>query len=601
MHRAKRWLFLIHRWMGITACLFFAMWFVSGVVMMYVGYPKLTTAERLSHLPVLEAKTALLGPDAALAVAGIHGPLRDLRLARARAGQPVYLVEPQAAAGGAGGGHGASLGGGTIVVDAVTGERVPATTRETALASAAAWAGVDEVATARASANGGSSAGGFAGAAGVDAGAGLSASPGASASPNANANANANANVNAGNRPSIKASPASSLTYVGEIDEDAFSHSRGLDAHRPLHVVEVADNDRTRLYISGRTGEVVRDAPRTERLWNYAGAWIHWLYPFRGTVFDPYWSGIVNTLSLLGLAVALTGSVIGILRWRFSRVYRTGSRSPYTGPMMRWHHISGLLFAAITITWIFSGWMSMNPWKMFSASGPALNVMAMQDGRLQAAAGAIAGDAGGAEGAGPATKSHGSGTFSAPIADLLAAAGGSTRELRWTYVMGQPVVLARAALGAPQVLDARTATARSFDEAAVSTAASRLMTAPVAGIDRLVDYDTYYYARDDHTMTGGTDKPLPILRVRFDDPSHTWVHIDPRTASVVGQTDDARRLSRWLFAMLHSWDWLPLLDRRPLWDTLLILLSLGGAALSVTGVVIGWRRLGRKLKTAPAG
>jgi hypothetical protein len=167
--------------------------------------------------------------------------------------------------------------------------------------------------------------------------------------------------------------------------------------------------------------------------------------------------------------------------------------------------------------------------------------------------------------------------------------------------MGQPVVLARAALGAPQVLDARTATARSFDEAAVSTAASRLMTAPVASIDRLVDYDTYYYARDDHTMTGGTDKPLPILRVRFDDPSHTWVHIDPRTASVISQTDDARRLSRWLFAMLHSWDWLPLLDRRPLWDTLLILLSLGGAALSVTGVVIGWRRLGRKLKTAPAG
>ncbi len=39
------------------------------------------------------------------------------------------------------------------------------------------------------------------------------------------------------------------------------------------------------------TGEVVRDATRTERLWNYAGAWIHWLYPFRGNVFDRYWTG----------------------------------------------------------------------------------------------------------------------------------------------------------------------------------------------------------------------------------------------------------------------------------------------------------------------
>ncbi len=40
--RAKRWLYLIHRWAGVVLCLFFAMWFVSGVVMMYVGYPKLT-------------------------------------------------------------------------------------------------------------------------------------------------------------------------------------------------------------------------------------------------------------------------------------------------------------------------------------------------------------------------------------------------------------------------------------------------------------------------------------------------------------------------------------------------------------------------------
>ncbi|MDQ6216859.1 PepSY domain-containing protein, partial [Achromobacter insolitus] len=49
--RAKRWLYLIHRWAGIVLCLFFAMWFISGVVMMYVGYPKLTPQERLAHLP----------------------------------------------------------------------------------------------------------------------------------------------------------------------------------------------------------------------------------------------------------------------------------------------------------------------------------------------------------------------------------------------------------------------------------------------------------------------------------------------------------------------------------------------------------------------
>ena len=51
MRHAKRWLYLVHRWLGVLLCSFFAMWFVSGLVMMYVGYPKLTHTERLEHLP----------------------------------------------------------------------------------------------------------------------------------------------------------------------------------------------------------------------------------------------------------------------------------------------------------------------------------------------------------------------------------------------------------------------------------------------------------------------------------------------------------------------------------------------------------------------
>ena len=71
----------------------------------------------------------------------------------------------------------------------------------------------------------------------------------------------------------------------------------------------------------------------------------------------------------------------------------------------------------------------------------------------------------------------------------------------------------------------------------------------------------------------------------------------------MGRVDRHRRMSRWLFALLHSWDWLPLLDQRPLWDVLMIVLSLGGTAMSLTGIVIGWRRLGRKrgaARQAPA-
>ncbi|MGV8195858.1 PepSY domain-containing protein, partial [Pseudomonas aeruginosa] len=50
----KRYLYLWHRWLGIGCCLLMVLWFVSGMVMLYVGYPKLTPLERLAHLPELD-------------------------------------------------------------------------------------------------------------------------------------------------------------------------------------------------------------------------------------------------------------------------------------------------------------------------------------------------------------------------------------------------------------------------------------------------------------------------------------------------------------------------------------------------------------------
>jgi len=496
--RLKRWLFLAHRWLGIAACAFFAMWFVSGVVMMYVGYPKLTEAERLAHLPPLDAWADLLGPRQALDAAGVREPLKDLRLAAASGGRPVYLAVPSRAAG-------------TVVIDAATGAVLRQVDAAHALASAAAYAG-----------------------------------------------------------------PSVGLAHQGTLDEDAFTHSRALDAHRPLHRVQLGDADATRLYVSGRTGEVVRDATRTERLWNYAGAWIHWLYPLRGGVLDRYWADIVNGLSIAGIAVALTGTAVGLLRWRFTRRYKSGSRSPYQGGAMRWHHLTGLLFALLVLAWIFSGLMSMNPWRLFDNGAPALRTEAMNGGPLTIGAGA------------------------APPRALLAAADGPVRELRWVRTAGRDLVIARADERRPMLHDAATARPAALDAGALQAAAARLLPDAVARIEVLDAYDLHYYAREPHTMTGGAARPLPAWRIMFTDAHRTWVHLDPHTGAVLGRTDDTRRLQRWLFAMLHSWDWPPLLARRPLWDVALVAASLGGAVLSLTGVLLGWRRVARSFSITPS-
>src|SRR5258708_33625571 len=51
----KKTLIFVHRWMGVAICLLFLLWFASGIVMMYWDYPEVTAADRLQHLPPLDA------------------------------------------------------------------------------------------------------------------------------------------------------------------------------------------------------------------------------------------------------------------------------------------------------------------------------------------------------------------------------------------------------------------------------------------------------------------------------------------------------------------------------------------------------------------
>ncbi len=112
-------------------------------------------------------------------------------------------------------------------------------------------------------------------------------------------------------------------------------------------------------------------------------------------------------------------------------------------------------------------------------------------------------------------------------------------------------------------------------------------------VEELTAYDFYYFARAEQSMNGGLQRPLPVLRVRVDDAAGTWLHIDPRSGALLEQLDERRRLARWLFNLLHSWDVQALLQRPPLRETLMLAFSLGGLVVSLSGVVLGWRRLRR--------
>jgi hypothetical protein len=140
-------------------------------------------------------------------------------------------------------------------------------------------------------------------------------------------------------------------------------------------------------------------------------------------------------------------------------------------------------------------------------------------------------------------------------------------------------------MGVQIAADPATGLAAPLSDAAIFNAASGLLPGSAMPMHlRLDRYDAYWYAHHE-------PQPVPVLRVGFDDPQHSWFHIDPHTGAVINLVDSSRRTYRWLFNALHSLDFSLLLMHRPAWDLVMWSLSLLGMIISVSGMVIGWRYL----------
>ena len=176
--------------------------------------------------------------------------------------------------------------------------------------------------------------------------------------------------------------------------------------------------------------------------------------------------------------------------------------------MMRWHHLSGLLFAVVTITWIFSGLMSMNPWKLFASS--AALAQATYEG--------------------PPGPRH-AGLARALIAALPAAPGTELDARR----RAEPGPGAHGGRRAAAAVGAASASRRARPPRC-ARAATLLPDARLAEVQTLERYD-FYYARDEHAMLGHVEKPLPAWRLVYDNPrppGSTWIR--PPASSSAGRT-----------------------------------------------------------------
>jgi len=374
------------------------------------------------------------------------------------------------------------------------------------------------------------------------------------------------------------------------LDSDQWTLSSAIRPLMPLHRFSLGDLDGTMLYVSGLTGEAVMKTTRTERVWGYLGAVLHWLYftPLRRN--GALWVDTVIYLSIAGSIMCLTGLVWGL--WRFSpaarfRLKRVPSHSPYAG-MMKWHHYAGLIFGLTTFTWMFSGLLSMSPWDWSPGSAPTREQRdAVTGGPLRLEGVSLASLAAGA--------ARLSGEFPVKEVEVVQFQGdayllayrppASPGDITWGNTDLPAFV-------APQTLEHRFTSLSGSDhvfsafdpgrfEAIARSAMPGAQMTEAVWLDR---YDAYYYDR-----SGALS--LPVLRARYDDAVDTWLYFSPARGAVVRKEERLSRVERWLYHGLHSLDFPFLYYRRPLWDVVLVVLSIGGLVSTATAIVPAWRRL----------
>ena len=490
LKQAKRFLFLFHRWLGVALCLWFALLFASGIIMMYVEYPELTEEERLWQMQALQATAVHLSVADAARVVG-DTDYASIKLATV-VGRPAYQLTDS---------------GGTLhTVFADDGSRFSGLESASALTAAQ-----------------------------------HSAFTGSDAKPR----------------------------YDALIDIDQWTVSAVLDSSRPLHRVALDDAAGTVLYISDTNGQIVRDSNRTKRFWNWLGSTIHWIYPWQLRQHVGLWTNVLTYLSMAGVFSVVSGAVVGWWRLRVKRRYRSDSVTPYRG-WQKWHHILGLGFVLFISTWIFSGLMSMFPWGIFdNATSVNEQIARYQGGAIDELD-----------------------SFPALNSELMQA-GAGVKEVEWRRIGDtRYLVLSQSSTQKRVILP---------DGSNNNTALQALITGnlhslqPQAGIEQqrvITQYDSWYYSHHNRY------RPLPALEVRFDDAEQSWYHIDLNTGAVIQRLTHTDRWARWLYNGLHSLDFAPLFQLRPLWDALLILLLLCGFGFSLTAVVIGWRRVNPRTGTA---
>ena len=289
----------------------------------------------------------------------------------------------------------------------------------------------------------------------------------------------------------------------------------------PLEKFAVDDGRGTEVYVSPESGEVALVTTTRTRALAWLATIPHWFYITPLRVNQPVWYWTVVSASGIGCVLAVLGLVLAVIQFHRTTPFSLGKSIRYTG-WMRWHYILGAFFGVFTLTWVFSGLLSMEPFEWTNAQGLELPRDTFTGGEIEV------------ERFGP---------FDASAWDA-ANERGTLKEIELRRIQDEPYYVAKLTRstvdgdtkrerlhqpyyidgrGQPEsvLIDAQTLRPRDAPFAVESLLARVRAAAPEAAIvghDLLDEYDSYYYSR-------GRQAPLPVLGVKLGDARERWAYV----------------------------------------------------------------------------
>ena len=394
---------------------------------------------------------------------------------------------------------------------------------------------------------------------------------------------------------------------------DTYTRLPAMQTHFPLHRVALDDGAGTEYYVSERSGEAVMKSDRRTRMLGLFGYITHTFFFFRQ---KSWWSALLQWTSWIGLLMCIIGAVVGVWRYGLSprfRHKRIPSHSPYTG-WMKWHHYAGLIFGVFTITWVFSGLVSLDV------------IPGIRESRYSPQQ--IAEGARSVQGEGAIVDLSSLAVENVKAAASTVSRSFAPKELELLQFGSEPYLIAYRP-PTPEIVDGWSSRSgmdfitptpdgehvlvsplrpdRTFprfdDDMVMKVARDAMPGVAIRDAAWLNEYDDYYYKTVSSFDLGlpRMAKTLPVLRVRFEDAAQTWLYLTPSPGQIL-KVESLDRANRWGYYGLHAFDFAFLYRYRPLWDIVVVALLVGVGVSSVTTIVPAYRRLARHARrlTQPA-